>query len=87
MSNKLPAAIDLAAHNAGHCLDRAEFFATKSTASYAETAAKGWQTGAESWATVEELLRELAQYRNACITRRDVVAEVAQGMKSQGYDY
>lgn len=66
MSRPLPAAIDLAGRQAHHCLDRAEFFLTKSKAQYRDQAAKNYQEWAEAWADIEEKLRELAQLRNAC---------------------
>jgi hypothetical protein len=64
--NKLPAAIDLANRQAHHCLDRSEFFQTKSQAQYRAQAAANWQAWGERWADIEELLRELARLRNAC---------------------
>ena len=64
--NKLPAAIDLANRQAHHCLDRAEFFQTKSQAKYRVQAAINHQEWGERWADLEELLRELARLRNAC---------------------
>lgn len=64
--NKLPATIDLANRQAHHCLDRAEFFQTKSQAQYRAQAAGNWQAWGERWADIEELLRELARLRNAC---------------------
>jgi hypothetical protein len=65
--NKLPAAIDLANRQAHHCLDRAEFFQTKSQAKYRVQAAGNYQEWGERWADLEELLRELARLRNACV--------------------
>ncbi|MGI4873373.1 MAG: hypothetical protein ACRYFX_19620 [Janthinobacterium lividum] len=64
--NKLPAAIHLATLQAGRCLDKAEFYQTKSQAQYRDQAAADYQAWAERWATIEELLRELARLRNAC---------------------
>lgn len=64
--NKLPAAIDLANRQAHYCLDRAEFFQTKSQARYRVQAATTHQEWGERWADLEELLRELARLRNAC---------------------
>lgn len=64
--NQLPAAIDLANRQAHHCLDKADFYKTKSQASYRNQAADNYQAWAERWADIEELLRELARLRNAC---------------------
>ena len=64
--NKLPAAIDLANRQAHHCLDKADFYQTKSQAKYRTQAAGNYQAWGERWADIEELLRELARLRNAC---------------------
>lgn len=64
--NKLPKAIATVGEQAQHCLNRVEFFKTKSQASYANQAAKNYQEWAEMWADIDELLQELVMYRNAC---------------------
>ena len=87
MQNKLPGAIAVADNNAKRCVERAEFFKAKSRANYAEEAASNWQRGAEDWANIEELLRELAQYRNFAQLHPALVADVADGMRCQGYEY
>jgi hypothetical protein len=49
---------------AEHAVERADFFAGKSTASYARTAAKNWQGWAEKQALVCEALQELMGIQN-----------------------
>ncbi len=64
--NKLPKCISVAESQAQHCLDKVEFFKTKSRSKHADVLADNFQTWAELWGDTEELLRELAMYRNAC---------------------
>lgn len=85
--NKLPENIGVASRQAEHCVARAEFFKTKSQASYRNQAADNWQAWAERWADIEELLRELAMYRNAAMHEPHIKAHVAENMRHQGYDY